>query len=72
VIRLLNLETKFLDVINLMYYFLFSEELISRHVSLTESEFDGITAEWLRFAKQRKDREDKAKQKNNEENNEQR
>jgi len=31
-----------------------------------------ITAEWLRFAKQRKDREDKAKQKNNEENNEQR
>jgi len=53
-----------------MYYLLFSGELISRHVSLTESEFDGITAEWLRFAKQRKDREDKAKQKNNEENNE--
>jgi len=72
VIRLLNLETKFLDVINLMHYFLFLGELISHHISLTESEFDGIVAEWLRFAKQRKDREDKAKSKNNEENNEQR
>lgn len=28
-------------------------------MSLTESEFDNIAAEWLRFAKQRKQRNDK-------------
>ncbi|XP_029162886.1 uncharacterized protein LOC114934365 isoform X2 [Nylanderia fulva] len=43
-------------------------DLTLRHASLTESDFDGIVAEWLRFAKQRKEREDKTKEQDNEEN----
>lgn len=52
----------------LVRYIFVLEELTSRHLSLTESEFDSAVAEWLRFAKQRKEREDKMK--NNHENNE--
>ncbi|KAL0130308.1 hypothetical protein PUN28_002143 [Cardiocondyla obscurior] len=44
------------------------KELISRHDHLTEAEFDSIVAEWLRFAKQRKEREDKIKDRNDENN----
>lgn len=33
-----------------------------QHVDLTELDFDNIVAEWLRFAKQRKLRENKEKQ----------
>lgn len=31
--------------------------MTSQYVSLTETDFDNIVAEWLRFAKQRKHRE---------------
>lgn len=48
----------------LFTYLYFLEEVISRHVSLTESEFDNIAAEWLRYAKQKKDREEKKKEQN--------
>lgn len=53
-----------------MHLLLFSDELVRRHVNLTETEFDGVVAEWLRFAKQRKERDDKTKQKENELNEE--
>lgn len=39
----------------------FTGQIVSRHINLTESEFDNTVAEWLRFAKQRKQREDKNK-----------
>lgn len=52
------------------YFLLFSDELVRRHVNLTETEFDGVVAEWLRFAKQGKERDDKTKQKENNELNE--
>lgn len=32
-----------------------------QHSTFTEAEFDNIAAEWLRFAKQRKQREEKGK-----------
>lgn len=37
-------------------------EIISQHINLTESEFDNIAAEWLRFGRQRQRREDKGKE----------
>lgn len=40
--------------------FHFSGQITSRHIILTEAEFHNIVAEWLRFARQRKD--DKAKE----------
>ncbi|XP_067214409.1 uncharacterized protein [Linepithema humile] len=36
---------------------------ITSQFSLTETEFDNIASEWFRFAKQRKERSDKAKEK---------
>jgi len=38
---------------------------MSHHPTLTETEFDNIAAEWFRFAKQRKNREDKDKENGN-------
>lgn len=53
------------SIIIYIYYFIYFllEETISRYISLTESEFESITSEWLRFAKQRKERCDKTKEK---------
>lgn len=47
---------------NLHIIKIIKKELTTRHVSLTESDFDNIAAEWLRFAKQRKERDSKAKE----------
>lgn len=56
-------------LINSIYCLLFLGEVISRHASLTEAEFDRIVSDWLRFAKQRKQRDDKAKENSNENEN---
>lgn len=42
--------------------FVFSEKIMSRRTILIEAEFDAIAAEWFRFAKQRKIREDRNKE----------
>ncbi|KAM0727917.1 hypothetical protein ACS0PU_005386 [Formica fusca] len=34
-------------------------EITLRYASITEIDFENITAEWFRFARQRKNREDK-------------
>lgn len=36
-----------------------SEEVTAMYAALTESEYERIVAEWFRFAKQRKNREEK-------------
>lgn len=46
-------------VCNLHLMKILRRELVSRHENLTETDFDSIVAEWLRFAKQRKTREEK-------------
>jgi len=51
-----NLKLKDLHKLNIKF---FIGEIVSRNISLTETEFDNIAAEWLRFAKQRKQRTDK-------------
>lgn len=43
----------------------FSEHITLHHVTLTESQFDNIAAEWFRFARQRKNRETKDKENEN-------
>lgn len=58
----------FLYFINSIIYF-FPGEIIFKHSNFTETEFDNIAAEWLRFAKQRKQREDKGKDVEREQNN---
>lgn len=46
--------------------FSFSGEMTLRHANLTEMDFDNIAAEWFRFARQRKQREDKKQEKEQE------
>ncbi|XP_071574352.1 uncharacterized protein [Temnothorax nylanderi] len=48
-------------VSDLYFIKIMKREMISYHASLTESAFDEITAEWLRFAKQRSQRESRDK-----------
>ncbi|GAB1868024.1 Dynein regulatory complex subunit 2 [Camponotus japonicus] len=44
-----------------LYFIRIMKREVTLHYSLTEAEFDNIVAEWLRFAKQRKQREEKGK-----------
>ncbi|XP_025266762.1 uncharacterized protein LOC112638764 [Camponotus floridanus] len=48
-------------VSNLYFIKIVKREIIFKHLNFTEVEFDNIAAEWLRFAKQRKQRQDKGK-----------
>lgn len=48
-------------VSNLYFIKIMKRELTLHHPTLTEAEFDNIVAEWLRFAKQRKQREERGK-----------
>ncbi|XP_071573175.1 uncharacterized protein [Temnothorax nylanderi] len=50
---------------NLHFIKMIRRHITSHHSTLTESEFDNIAAEWIRFAKQRKTREEKEKDKEN-------
>ncbi|XP_039314166.1 uncharacterized protein LOC105204764 isoform X4 [Solenopsis invicta] len=50
---------------NLHFIKMIRRHITSHHMTLTESEFDNIAAEWIRFAKQRKIREKKEKDKEN-------
>lgn len=49
--------------LNIIVLCLIVAEETTSQFSLTETEFDNIASEWLRFAKQRKERSDKAKEK---------
>lgn len=49
----------FITVINSILFFV-TGEITAQYTNLTEAEFDSIVAEWLRFAKQRKTRGEKA------------
>ncbi|XP_020297252.1 uncharacterized protein LOC109861835 [Pseudomyrmex gracilis] len=44
-----------------LYFVKIMRKIILQHSPMTETEFDNIVAEWLRFAKQRKRREEKGK-----------
>nr|XP_012231354.1 PREDICTED: uncharacterized protein LOC105677357 [Linepithema humile] len=54
-------------IVDLYITKLIKREIISCYINLTESEFDNVAAEWLRFSKQRKQRDDNATR--NEKNN---
>lgn len=57
------LYTDIFYIILLTWYIIlfFLGEITLQHSTLTEAEFDNIVAEWLRFGKQRKEREEKGK-----------
>lgn len=66
--RVSNLH--FIKIMKSMLYIFVSEwEVTSRYAIFTETDFDNITAEWIRFASQRNKRE-RAKKNVNEDNNE--
>ncbi|XP_025157143.1 uncharacterized protein LOC112589166 [Harpegnathos saltator] len=48
-------------VSDLYFIKIMRREITLQHSTLTEAGFDNIVAEWLRFAKQRKQREEKGK-----------
>lgn len=49
---------------NCKFHFMFLGEITSRYAHFTESDFDSAASDWLRFAKQRKERENKTKEQN--------
>ncbi|XP_018364350.1 PREDICTED: uncharacterized protein LOC108762044 [Trachymyrmex cornetzi] len=50
---------------NLQFVIIIKREITLHHMTLTETEFDNIAAEWFRFAKQRQRRAEKGKDKEN-------
>ena len=50
------IKRHYISIIFIRFYYFFSGEIISRHITLTKAEFESIVAEWFRFAKQRRQR----------------